>query len=37
MSFPADSRLRKRVDTALSALRENGSYQQLYDKWFGSE
>jgi len=37
MFFPAESPLRKRVDTALTALRENGTYQRLYDKWFGSE
>ncbi len=30
-----NSPLRKRIDIALLALRENGSYQQLYDKWFG--
>jgi polar amino acid transport system substrate-binding protein len=37
MFFPAGSPLRKRVNTALTALRENGTYQRLYDKWFGSE
>lgn len=31
-----NSPLRKKIDIALLALRENGSYQQLYDKWFGS-
>ncbi len=31
-----DSPLRKKIDIALLALRENGSYQRLYDKWFGS-
>jgi polar amino acid transport system substrate-binding protein len=25
---------RKRLDTALLTLRENGTYEQLYDKWF---
>lgn len=29
-----DSPLRKKIDTALIELREDGSYQQLYDKWF---
>jgi len=32
----SDSPLRKKIDIALLALRENGSYRQLYDKWFGS-
>ena len=31
-----DSPLRKKIDIALLALREDGSYQRLYDKWFGS-
>lgn len=35
--FPADSRLRKRVDEALLHIKENGVYDQLYRKWFGSE
>jgi glutamine transport system substrate-binding protein len=35
MFFPAESPLRDRVDTALTALRENGTYQRLNDKWFG--
>ena len=34
--FQLDSSLRRKVDGALVALRENGTYQQLYDKWFGS-
>jgi polar amino acid transport system substrate-binding protein len=37
MLFPAESPLRRRVDTALTALRENGTYQRLYDKWFVSK
>jgi polar amino acid transport system substrate-binding protein len=32
--FPANSPLRKQVDSALFALREGGTYQKLYDKWF---
>jgi polar amino acid transport system substrate-binding protein len=34
--FQVDSPMRRKVDGALLALRENGAYQQLYDKWFGS-
>jgi polar amino acid transport system substrate-binding protein len=34
IAFPAGSPLRKQVDGALLALREEGVYQQLYDKWF---
>jgi polar amino acid transport system substrate-binding protein len=33
--FPTDSSLRKQVNEALLALRENGRYQQIYDEWFG--
>lgn len=35
--FQTGSPLRKRVDGALLALREDGTYQALYDKWFGVE
>jgi polar amino acid transport system substrate-binding protein len=31
-----DSPLRRKVNLALIALRENGTYQQIYDKWFGT-
>ena len=31
-----DSPLRKKIDGALMALRENGTYQRIYDKWFGT-
>ncbi len=31
-----DSPLRRKINLALVALRENGSYQQIYDKWFGA-
>mgnify|MGYP001235004415 CR=1 FL=1 len=31
-----NSPLRKQIDLALLALREDGTYQKLYDKWFGS-
>jgi len=30
-----NSPLRKQIDGALVALRENGTYRQVYDKWFG--
>lgn len=32
--FPQNSPLCKRVNDALVALREDGTYQRLYDKWF---
>lgn len=31
-----DSPLRRRINGALLALRENGTYDQIYNKWFGS-
>ena len=31
-----DSPLRRKINLALIALRENGTYQQIYNKWFGS-
>jgi polar amino acid transport system substrate-binding protein len=33
--FPTGSPLRKHVNEALLALRENGTYQRIYDDWFG--
>ncbi len=30
-----DSPLRRKINLALVSLRENGTYQQIYDKWFG--
>jgi polar amino acid transport system substrate-binding protein len=33
--FQVDSALRRKVNQALLTLRENGTYQRLYDKWFG--
>lgn len=30
-----NSPLRKQIDRALLVLRENGTYRQVYDKWFG--
>ncbi len=35
--FPTDSHLRKDVDRALLALREDGTYQRLEETWFGSQ
>ncbi len=34
---PLNSALRRRVNGALVALREDGTYQRLYEKWFGKE
>jgi len=31
-----DSPLRRKINLALIALRENGTYQRIYDKWFGT-
>ncbi|HYL59594.1 MAG TPA: transporter substrate-binding domain-containing protein [Candidatus Acidoferrales bacterium] len=36
MMFQLGSPLRKKVDNAMMSLRENGTYQHLYEKWFGS-
>ena len=35
--FPVDSPLRRRVDGALLAMREDGTYQRIYDRWFGTQ
>jgi polar amino acid transport system substrate-binding protein len=35
--FPRNHPLRKQVNVALLALREDGTYQQLYDKWFAGK
>ncbi len=32
--FAADNPLQKRVNNALLGLREDGTYQKIYDKWF---
>ena len=37
IAFQPDSPLRRKVNNALLALRENGTYQQLYAKWFGGD
>jgi len=35
IAFPDKSPLRKRVNEGLLKLKENGTYDQLYSKWFG--
>lgn len=35
IAFPANSTHRKPVNEALLKLKENGTYDQLYSKWFG--
>lgn len=35
--FPLDGRLRKKVDHAMLALREDGTYQRLHDKYFSAK
>ena len=35
IAFPANSPYRKPVNEALLKLKENGTYDQLYKKWFG--
>jgi polar amino acid transport system substrate-binding protein len=35
--FPRNNPLRKQVSVALLELREDGTYQQIYDKWFTSK
>lgn len=35
--FAEGSSLRKRVDGALLELREDGTYTQIYEKWFGTK
>ncbi|WP_233872254.1 transporter substrate-binding domain-containing protein [Paraburkholderia adhaesiva] len=34
--FPLNSALLKRVNGALLAMREDGTYQRIYDRWFGT-
>jgi polar amino acid transport system substrate-binding protein len=34
---PPNSPLRKPIDAALLALKENGTYEQIYDHWFSSD
>ena len=35
--FRTNTALRRQVDSVLLALREDGTYQQLYDKWFSNK
>ncbi|WP_367680676.1 glutamine ABC transporter substrate-binding protein GlnH [Candidatus Fukatsuia anoeciicola] len=37
IAFPADSKLREKVNNALKTLRAKGSYSTIYKKWFGVE
>ena len=36
-AFPLQSPLRKKVDTILLGMREDGSYQRIFERWFGLE
>jgi len=36
-AFALDSPWRRKVDTALLTLRKDGTYRQIYNKWFGNE
>jgi len=36
MAFPYGSPLREEVNRALLILLENGTYDQIYTKWYGS-
>jgi polar amino acid transport system substrate-binding protein len=35
--FPSGSHLRKRVNASLLKMREDGTYDQLYDRWFAQK
>ncbi|WP_338421848.1 transporter substrate-binding domain-containing protein [Nostoc flagelliforme] len=35
--LPNNSQYRKPINQALLNLKENGTYQSLYDKWFDAE
>ncbi|MFY0543593.1 transporter substrate-binding domain-containing protein [Brevibacillus sp. H7] len=37
IAFPKGSELRQKVDAALEKLMQNGTYDQLYEKWFGEK
>ena len=37
IAFMPDSRYRKPIERALLAMKEDGSYQELYDKWFSAK
>jgi polar amino acid transport system substrate-binding protein len=34
--FPQGSTLRKKVNASLLKMREDGSYDRLYDRWFST-
>lgn len=36
IAFPKGSELRDVIDDALSTLKENGTYDDIYEEWFGS-
>jgi len=35
--LPLDSPLRRKVNSALVTLHDDGTYQRIYEKWFGKE
>src|SRR5690625_1233839 len=35
IGFPKGSELRDQIDDALTTLKENGTYDDIYEKWFG--
>src|SRR5581483_3361338 len=35
--FPEGSPLRRQINSALVAIREDGTHQRIYEKWFGRE
>ncbi|MCW2479799.1 glutamine ABC transporter substrate-binding protein GlnH [Candidatus Symbiopectobacterium sp. NZEC135] len=37
VAFPKGSELREKVNAALQTLRDNGTYAEIYKKWFGTE
>jgi glutamine transport system substrate-binding protein len=37
MAFPKGSPLRKKINAALTKLKENGTFSKIYAKWFGKE
>lgn len=37
IAFPRGSPLRSQVNVALLRMREDGSYQRIYDRWFGAK
>ncbi|TCJ19813.1 basic amino acid ABC transporter substrate-binding protein [Rubrobacter taiwanensis] len=37
IAFPPDSELREPVNQALAEIKEDGTYAEIYEKWFGQE